>query len=67
MRKRLESERRETRELTASELARPAENSRRAARTAPRTIERDTEKATGPMRALLLRAWLPLLIFGLSL
>jgi len=53
--------------LTASELARPAENSRRAARTAPRTIERDTEKATGRMRALLPRAWFPLLVFGQSL
>ena len=67
MRKRLESERRETRELTASEVARPAENSRRAARNAPRTIERDTEEATGRMRALLPRAWLRLLTFGLSL
>ena len=67
MRLRLESERRETGELTASELARPAGNSGRAARNAPRTIERDTEKPTGRMRALLPKAWLRLLIFGLSL
>ena len=67
MRKRLDNERRETGELTASELARLAENSRRAARNAPRTIERATEEATGQMRALPPRAWLRLLTFGLSL
>ena len=48
-------------------LARLAENSRRAARNAPRTIECDTEEATGRIRELLLRAWLRLLIVGLSL
>ena len=67
MRKRGENERREIGELTASELARLAENSRRVARNALRTIERDTEEATGRMRALRLRAWLRLLAFGLSL
>ena len=67
IRKRLEGERRETRELTASELARPAENSRRGAPTALRTIERDTGAATGRMRELLPRAWLRPLIDGVGL
>ena len=67
MRTRIESGRREIGELTASKLARPAENSRRAARNALRTIERDTEVAAGRMRALLLTAWPKPLIVGLSL
>ncbi len=67
MRARLKGELREIGELTASELARLGENSRRAARNAPRTIERDTEEATGRMRELPPRAWLRLLTFGLSL
>ena len=67
LRKRLEDERREIEELTASELERLGENSRRVARNALRTIERDTEAATGRMRALLLRAWLRPLVVGLSL
>ena len=67
LRKRLEDERREIEELTASELERLGENSRRVARNALRTIERDTEAATGRMRALLLKAWLRPLVVGLSL
>ncbi len=67
LRKRLESERREIEELTASELKRLAENSRRVARNALGTIERDMEEATGRMRELLLKAWLRPLIVGLSL
>ena len=67
LRRRLESERREIEELTASELGRLAENSRRAARNALRTIERDTEEATGRMRELLVKAWFRPLIVGLSL
>ena len=55
LRRRLESERREIEELTAGELERLAENSRRVARNALRTIERDTEQATGRMRELLLK------------
>ena len=54
-------------ELTAREPARPAGNSRCAERNAPRTIERDTEAATGRMRALLPRAWLRSPAGGLSL
>ena len=67
LRRRLESERREIEELTASELGRLAENSRRVARNALSTIERDTEEATGRMRELLVKAWQRPLIVGLSL
>ena len=67
LRRRLEAERREIEELTASELEQLGESSRRVARNALRTIERDTEEATGRMRALLLRAWLRPLVVGLSL
>ncbi len=67
LRTRLENERQEIEELTASELGRLGENSRRVARNALRIIERDTEEATGRMRELLPRAWLRLLTFGLSL
>ena len=66
MRTRLENERREIEELTASELARLGENSRRVARNALPTIERDTEEATGKVRELLVKAWLRPLIVGLS-
>ena len=58
---------REIEELTASELGRLGGNSRRVARNALSTIERDTEEATGRMRELLLKAWLRPLIVGLSL
>ena len=67
LRRRLESERREIEELTASELERLRANSRRVANNALRTIERDTAEATGRMRALLLKTWLRPLIVGLSL
>ena len=58
LRKRLATERRKIEDLTASELERLGENSRRGARNALRTIERDTEEATGRMHTLLLRGWL---------
>ena len=67
LRRRLEHERREIEELTASELERLGENSRRVARSALSTIERDTEEATGRMRKLLLKAWLRPFVVGLSL
>ena len=67
LRRRLESERREIEELTASELRRLGENSRHVARNALRTIERDTEEVTGRMRELLAKAWQRPLIVGLSL
>ncbi len=67
LRRRLESERREIEELTASELRKLGEHSRRVARSALGTIERDTEEAAGKMRELLLKAWQRPLIVGLSL
>ena len=67
LRRRLEDERREVEELTAREIERLGESSRLGERNALRTIERDTEEATGRMRALLLRAWLRPLVVGLSL
>ena len=67
LRRRLETERREIEELTASELGRLGENSRRVARNALHTIERDTEEATGRMRELLLKAWLRPFVVGLGL
>lgn len=67
LRRRLETERREIEVLTASELGGLGQNSRRVARSALHTIERDTEEATGRMRELLLKAWLRPLIVGLSL
>ena len=67
LRRRLENERGEIEALTANELERLAENSRRVTRSALRSIERDTEEATGRMRALLLKAWLRPLVVGLSL
>jgi hypothetical protein len=65
--RRLETERREIEELTASELERLGENSRRVARNALSTIERDTEVAVANVRELLAKAWLRPLIVGLSL
>ncbi len=67
LRRRLENERREIEELTANELERLGENSRRVARSALRSIERDTEEAIGKMRELLVKAWLRPLIVGMSL
>ena len=65
--RRLETERREIEELTANELERLGENSRRVARRALRSIERDTEVAVGRMRELLVKAWLRPLIVGVAL
>ena len=67
LRRRLETERQEIEDLTASELERLGANSRRVASNALRTIETDTAAATGRMRALLLNAWLRPLVVGLSL
>ena len=67
LRRRLESERQEIEELTASELERLGENSRRVARNALRSIERDTEEAAGRMRELLAKAWQRPLIVDVSL
>ena len=67
LRTRLEIERREIEELTANELERLGENSRRVARSALRSIERDTAEAVGKMRELLVKAWLRPLIVGMAL
>ena len=67
LRRRLETEREEIEELTASELERLGANSRRVASNVLHTIERDTAAATRRMRALLLKAWLRPLVVGLSL
>ena len=65
--RRLETERKKIEELTANELERLGENSRRVARNALRSIERDTEEAVGRMRELLVKAWLRPLIVGMAL
>ena len=65
--RRLETERRKIEELTANELKRLGENSRRVATNALRSIERDTEEAIGRMRELLVKAWLRPLIVGMAL
>ena len=65
--RRLETERRKIEELTANELKRLGENSRRVARSALRSIERDTAEAVGRMRELLVKAWLRPLIVGMAL
>ncbi len=67
LRTRLETERKKIEELTANELRRLGKNSRRVARSALRSIERDTEEAVGRMRELLVKAWLRPLIVGMSL
>ena len=66
LRQRLENERREIEELTVSELGRPDENSRRAARNALRTIGRDTVEAAARMHTLPLKARSKPPIFGLN-
>ena len=67
LRSRLEADRRRIEETAARELARLGENLNAVASTALRSIEADTEKATGRMRGLLMRAWLRPLVVGLSL
>jgi len=52
--------------LTASELGRPDENSRRAARNALHTIGRDTVEAAALMLTLPPKAWPRPLIVGLN-
>ena len=56
LRSRLEAERKEIEELTASELRKLGENSRRVAHNALSTIERDTAAAAARMRVMLLKA-----------
>ena len=67
LRQRLEVDRQRIEETAARELARLGESLSTVASAALRSIEADTEAATGRMRAVLLRAWLRPLVVGLSL
>ena len=66
LRSRLEADRERIEDVAARELARLGENLSAVASSALRSIEADTEKATGRMRELLMKAWLRPLIVGLS-
>ena len=67
LRHRLEADRQQIEETVTRELERLGESLSAVASGALRSIEADTETATGRMRALLLRAWLRPLVVGLSL
>jgi len=67
LRSRLEADRQRIEDAATRELARLGENLSVARSAALRSIEADTEKATGRMRELLMRAWLRPLIVGMSL
>ncbi len=67
LRSRLETDRQRIEDAAARELERLGENLSAVASGALRSIERDTAKTTGRMRAMLLRAWLRPLVVGLSL
>ena len=67
LRRRLETDRRQIEETGASELRRLGESLNAAVNDAQRSIEADTAAWTGRMRGLLMRAWLPPLVFGLGL
>ena len=67
LRSRLEADRKEIEETAKRELARLGENLSAVASGALRSIEADTEVATGRMRELLMKAWLRPLVVGMSL
>ena len=67
LRSRLEADRQRIEDAAARELARLGESLSAVASGALRSIETDTEKATGRMRELLMKAWLRPLIVGMSL
>ena len=67
VRNRLEADRRQIEETTASELRRLGERSRAVANDALRTIEADTVATVARVRLLLLNAWLRPLVVGLIL
>ena len=67
LRSRMETDRRQIEETTASELRRLGERSRAVANDALRTIEADTGATVARVRRLLLNAWLRPLVVGLSL
>ena len=67
LRSRPETDRKQIEETAAREFRQLGESLSAVRSDALRSIERDTEAATGRMRALLLRAWLRPLVVGLSL
>ena len=67
LRSRLEAERQRIEDEAARELARLGESLSAVASGALRSIERDTERATGRMRELLMKAWLRPLVVGMTL
>ena len=67
LRRRLEADRKQIEETAARELAQLGESLSAVASGALHSIEADTAEATGRMRELLLRAWIPPLVVGLSL
>ena len=67
LRRRMETDRKQIEETAARELKRLGGSLSGVVSGALRSIEADTEKATGRMRAMLLRAWLRPLVVGLSL
>ncbi|WP_423930765.1 hypothetical protein [Candidatus Palauibacter sp.] len=67
LRHRMETDRQQIEETAAREFERLGENLSAVASGALRSIEADTEEATGRMRDLLLKAWLRPLLVGLSL
>ena len=67
LRSRLETDRKEIEKTATRELKRLGESLRGVRSDALRSIEADTARATGRMRAMLLRAWLRPLVVGLSL
>ena len=67
VRNRLEADRGQIEETTASELRRLGERSRAVASDALRTIEADTVATVARVRLLLLNAWLRPLVVGLIL
>ncbi len=67
LKSRLEADRKEIEETATRELRRLGESLSAVRSDALRSIEADTEEATGRMRELLMRAWLRPLVVGLSL
>ena len=67
LRSRLETDRKQIEETAARELKQLGKSLSAVRSDALRSIERDTEAATGRMRGVLLRAWLRPLVVGLSL
>ena len=67
LRSRLEADRKEIEETATRELRRLGESLSAVRSAALRSIEADTEVATGRMRELLMKAWLRPLVVGMSL